>query len=145
MPFSFITGSSGFPLFFLLPIESFETKKIMPSLACNRCLSRSSSYKVKGQELSDEEDYSFGDIENGMYQQHENKEENTLALNQTTGLVPFLRGWFSYSRLVSPVGTSHKSKSCLTRYTCDFLSSFKRIIEIYGCGHYSRRETWREE
>ncbi|KAJ0030491.1 hypothetical protein Pint_12407 [Pistacia integerrima] len=111
----------------------------------NISTSQSNSYKAKEQEQpKDKVDYDWDDMENGKYQHFDNKDESFTGQNESR-LANFVRGWFSYSRLVS---VGQKGKSYPSRYSCGALSplcSFRKIIQLYDGNQYSRIDKSRED
>ncbi|KAJ4707874.1 U11/U12 small nuclear ribonucleoprotein 25 kDa protein-like [Melia azedarach] len=113
--------------------------------AKQRYMLSSQSYisNEKYQELSSEEDCDCDDVESGRYRYHEHEDESIDSQNDSR-FVHFLRGWFSYSRLVSGERTRYKCKPYPSR-TCDFLGGFRNIIQLYGSKNYYRRSSCRED
>ncbi|XP_044463458.1 uncharacterized protein LOC123194344 [Mangifera indica] len=106
-------------------------KQASTSKQRNILTSQSSSYKAIEQESKDEVDYDWDDTENGRYQHFDNKDETFTGQNESR-LANFVRGWFSYSRLVSMGG--QKGKCFASRYA---YCSFRKIIQLHDGGNHN--------
>ncbi|KAF5748175.1 ATP synthase subunit b' isoform 2 [Tripterygium wilfordii] len=99
--------------------------------------------RFEEQKHNDMEDDDSDDIESGHSQDNYDKDEDFVGSRELR-LTHFFRGWFSYSRLPT-VKRSRPGKISPSRSACDFLSSFRKIVNICGTRGYSRRDTWRED
>ncbi|KAL9442973.1 hypothetical protein AB3S75_016350 [Citrus x aurantiifolia] len=120
-------------------ITEKETKKQEAAKERHMSSSQSNIWNEQYQELSSEEDYDCDDVESGRCQGYVDKYERIDDQNDSN-FVPFLRGWFSYSRLVSVRRTKSKVKTYPSR-TCDFLGGFRNILQLYGSKNYYRRNS----
>ncbi|KAK9207896.1 hypothetical protein WN944_000245 [Citrus x changshan-huyou] len=88
-------------------ITEKETKKQEAAKEHHMFSSQSNIWNEQYQELSSEEDCDCDDVESGRCQGYVDKYERIDDQNDSN-FVPFLRGWFSYSRLVSVRRTKSK-------------------------------------
>lgn len=129
-------------LFLFLPLQllfDYPLKLKMIYWMCDRFSSQSNIWNEQYQELSSEEDCDCDDVESGRCQGYVDKYERIDDQNDSN-FVPFLRGWFSYSRLMPVRRTKSKVKTYPSR-TCDFLGGFRNILQLYGSKNYYRRNS----
>ncbi|XVE97415.1 hypothetical protein REPUB_Repub03eG0017300 [Reevesia pubescens] len=107
-------------------------------------LSISSSTRSFESEQNDEEDEYYDNMENGRcHSLNDKKNQSTIVQQNQFGHL--WRSWSSYSRLSTTKRTgSSKDPICNSRnsrYGCNFLGNFRKILQLWGSTNYSPKRS----